>query len=58
MNHITQEQATSLAAQLNEDEFYEMNLCNAAIQHYIDWRNGCNSAINHYNDNSNEYPLP
>jgi hypothetical protein len=34
--HITQEQATSLAAQLNEDEFYEMHLCNAAIQHYID----------------------
>jgi hypothetical protein len=36
MNHITPEQATSLAAQLNEDEFYEMHLCNAAIQHYID----------------------
>lgn len=36
--HITQEQATSIAAKFAEDWLYETNICNAAIQHYIDQR--------------------
>ena len=34
--HITQEQATQIAAQLAEDAAYEFNIANAAIQHYLD----------------------
>lgn len=34
--HITQEQATQIAAQFAEDATYEFNIANAAIQHYLD----------------------
>ena len=34
--HITQEQATQIAAQFAEDATYEFNIANAAIKHYID----------------------
>ena len=37
--HITQEQATQIAAQFAEDATYEFNIANAAIQHYLDQRN-------------------
>lgn len=33
--HITQEQATAIAAKYAEDGLYETNICNAAIQHYL-----------------------
>jgi hypothetical protein len=36
--HITQEQATQIAAQFAEDATYEFNIANAAIQHYLDQR--------------------
>lgn len=34
--HITQEQATNISAKFAEDESYETNICNAAVQHYVD----------------------
>lgn len=36
--HITQEQATHIAAEFAEDATYEFNIANAAIQHYLDQR--------------------
>ena len=35
--HITQEQATQIAAQFAEDAIYEFNIANAAIKHYRPW---------------------
>ena len=36
--HITQEQATQMAAHFFEGAMYEFNIANAAIQHYLDQR--------------------
>lgn len=36
--HITQEVSTQIAAQFAEDATYEVNIANAAIQHYLDQR--------------------